>query len=81
MQHCNKLDPDSDQSKQTIGVKTPLDESSVERKELNCKLSGFIKGLRNKPEIICIQETWLKTVLDFQIKGSYGICRDRVEGS
>ena len=27
MQHCNKLVPDSDQSKLTIGVKTPLLES------------------------------------------------------
>lgn len=29
---------------------------------------GFIKGLRKKTEIICIQETWLKPILDFNIK-------------
>ena len=30
--------------------------------------------------MICIQETWLKTVLDFVIKDYDSICRDRVEG-
>lgn len=37
-------------------------------------LKDLLKGLRNKPEIICIQETQLKTVLDFGIKGNGGDC-------
>ena len=39
------------------------------------EFEGFIQGLRNKPEIICIHEPWLKTV----IRGFDRICRDRVE--
>lgn len=38
------------------------------------EFKGFIKGLRYKPEMICIQETWLKPALDFVIKG-YDIMR------
>lgn len=42
---------------------------------VECKISngqefkGFIKELRKKPDVICIQETWLKPRLDFVIKG------------
>lgn len=32
------------------------------------EFKGYIDKLRNKPEIICIQETWLKPNLDFIIK-------------
>lgn len=37
----------------------------------------FIKTLAVKPDIICIQETWLKPNLDFIIYGYFGIRKDR----
>ncbi len=43
------------------------------------EFKGFIKELKKKPEITCIQETWLKPVLDFSIKGYDSVCRDREE--
>lgn len=43
------------------------------------EFKGFIKELRKKPEIVCIQETWLKPVLDFNIKGYDCVRRDREE--
>lgn len=45
------------------------------------EFKGFINDLKNKPEVICVQETWLKQVLDFVIKGYDSIQRDRSEGS
>lgn len=45
------------------------------------EFKGFIKELKKKPEVICIQETWLKPSLDFVIKGYDSIRRDRGEGS
>ncbi len=43
------------------------------------EFKGFIKELKKKQEIICIQETWLKPVLDFSIKGYDSVHRDREE--
>lgn len=48
--------------------KRPHDYSSVECLINGQEFKGFNKGLRNKPDIICIQETWLKPTLDFGIK-------------
>ena len=45
------------------------------------EFKGFINGLRNKPEFICILETWLKTTFNFVIKGYDSTRRDRGEGS
>ena len=45
------------------------------------ELKGFIDGIRKKPEIICVQETWLKPALDFVIRGYSSIRRDRAEGN
>lgn len=40
----------------------------------------FIEDLPNKPDAICIQETWLKINLDFKIAGYTCIRCDREEG-
>lgn len=40
------------------------------------EFKGFIKGLRNKPDIICIEETCLKPTLDFGIKDYCSIHRE-----
>ena len=37
----------------------------------------YIDNLRQKPNVICIQETWLKPQLDFIIKGYAAVRRDR----
>lgn len=37
------------------------------------------KTLNKKPDIICIQETWLKPTLDFVIRGYSGEHRGRSE--
>ena len=37
----------------------------------------YIYDLEHKPDIICIQETWLKPHLDFVIKGYNSIRLDR----
>ena len=42
------------------------------------EFKGFINGLRNKPEITCIQEIWFKTTFDFVIKGYESIRSDRL---
>lgn len=42
------------------------------------EFKGFIKNLKKKPEMICVQETWLKPALEFVIKGYDSIRRDRV---
>lgn len=44
------------------------------------KLKGFIKDFKKKPEIICVQETWLKPGLEFVMKGYDSIRRDSREG-
>lgn len=45
------------------------------------ELKGFINYTDDKPDIICIQETWLKYSLDFVIKGYTSVRRDRGEGN
>lgn len=37
------------------------------------------KTLNKKPDIICIQETWLKPTLDFVIRGYSGVHRGKSE--
>ena len=39
----------------------------------------FIEDRSDKPDIICIQETWLKNQLDCIVYGYVSIRRDRVE--
>ena len=43
----------------------------------------YLRELKEKPDVICIQETFLKPVLDFVIYGYIVIRRDRgeVEGA
>lgn len=45
------------------------------------ELRQFIEVLLKKPEVICIQETWLKPNLDCVIRGYVAVRRDRSEGS
>ena len=40
----------------------------------------FLREMKGKPQVICIQETFLKPVLDLVIYGYVGIRRDRSEG-
>ncbi len=40
----------------------------------------FIDNLEEKPNVICIQETWLKARLDFIIKGYTAVRGDRESG-
>lgn len=40
----------------------------------------FIYSRKEKPDLLCIQESWLKPNLDFIIKGYVAIRRDRKEG-
>lgn len=40
----------------------------------------YIDKLEEKPDVICIQETWLKPQLDFIIKGYNAVRRDRESG-
>lgn len=44
------------------------------------EFKGFIDELEVQPDIICVQETWLKPTLDFVIRGYISIRRDREEG-
>ncbi len=41
----------------------------------------FISDLENKPDIICIQETWLKPQLNFVLQGYVVIQKDRKQGN
>ena len=41
----------------------------------------FIPDLTSKPDIICVQETWLKSPKKFWIPGYTFIRKDRVRGS
>lgn len=45
------------------------------------EFKGFIKEIKKKPDIICVQETWLKPSLDFIIQGYDSVRRDKGEGS
>ena len=40
----------------------------------------YIDDLSERPNVLCIQETWLKPELDFIIKGYTAIRRDRKSG-
>ena len=40
----------------------------------------FIKEMATKPDIVCVQETWLKPRLDFVVHGYTVIRRDRNDG-
>ena len=40
----------------------------------------FIEELPAKPDVLCLQETWLKPTLDFVLQGYVAVCSDRVEG-
>lgn len=40
----------------------------------------FIASRREKPDVVCIQETWLKPNLDFVLYGYEAVRRDRREG-
>lgn len=40
----------------------------------------FVSNLLNKPHVICIQETWLKSQWDFVIYGYTAIRNDRKTG-
>ncbi len=40
----------------------------------------FINELEEKPDVICIQETWLKPNLDFVIHGYIVLKKDRIDG-
>ena len=40
----------------------------------------FLRELVNKPDVICIQESWLSPALDFVLYGYMGVRRDREEG-
>lgn len=39
----------------------------------------YVFDLVDKPQIICVQETWLKPQLDFVIPGYVSVRKDRVE--
>lgn len=43
------------------------------------ELKKFINELEKEPELICVQETWLKSYLDFVIPGYECLRLDRME--
>lgn len=45
------------------------------------EFKGFLEGLECKPDIICVEETWLKPNLDFVIQGYVCIRRDKEGGN
>lgn len=54
--------------------------SSMECTKSNCKWPRIKKNINDltiKPDIICIQETWLKSHLDFILKGYNSVRSDR----
>ena len=44
------------------------------------ELKQFIKEMKQKPDIVCIQETWLKSNLDFVVNGYNVHRKDRSYG-
>lgn len=44
------------------------------------EFNHFVRELDCKPDIICIQETWLKPNLDYVLYGYTGVRRDREHG-
>lgn len=45
------------------------------------EFKSFIEEMNKKPQVICIQETWLKSQLDFVLYGYVAIRRDREVGT
>ena len=43
------------------------------------ELKKFVDRLESEPEVICVQETWLRPCLDFIIPGYESLRLDRVE--
>lgn len=41
------------------------------------ELKGFVKAFKQKPKIICVQETWLKPNLSFRITSHVCLHKDR----
>lgn len=57
---------------------------TMECEEFNCKWTGgggYIAKKLQKPDVLCIQETWLRPTLDFVLRGYHTVRRDRTEGS
>ena len=44
------------------------------------EFKGYIDNLVEKPNVICVQETWLKPQLDFTMKGYVAVRKDRESG-
>lgn len=44
------------------------------------EFKGYLSKMKEKPNVICIQETWLNSRLDFVLKGYVSVRRDREEG-
>lgn len=62
-----------------------VNNTPVECQELNCEWPGVecgknVEDVKEKPNIICVQETWLIPRLDFVIKGYNAVRRDRENG-
>lgn len=45
------------------------------------EFKGYLNKMEEKPDVICVQESWLKPKLDFVIKGYVSVRRDREEGN
>jgi exonuclease III len=45
------------------------------------EFKGYVNKMEVKPDVICVQESWLKPKLDFVIKGFVSVRRDREEGN
>lgn len=45
------------------------------------EFKGYVNQMKEKPDVICIQESWLKPGLDFVLKGYSAVRRDREEGN
>ncbi len=44
------------------------------------EFKGYISQMKEKPDVICIQESWLNSRLDFVLKGYVSVRRDRDDG-
>jgi exonuclease III len=45
------------------------------------EFKGYVNQMKDKPDVICIQESWLKPGLDFVLKGYITVRRDREGGN
>lgn len=45
------------------------------------EFKGFIQGLADRPDVMCVEETWLRPALDFAVEGYDCVRRDREGGS